>query len=315
MQDSTVTMSKRLIPVLLCLLPFAASGNDQPVTQSPDLSAIMAQYFKAQGGLDYIESIDGLRMTGVAIMDDKEMDFVQVKKRPNMLRMTIEYGPTTLIMGYNGLYAWQTSRGREKALLMEGKQATDFIRNAAMFSQLYQPDDPNVTLDLLGEDVVDDKPVYVLEVTLSDGFKMRYFVDTKSYVDLKLEYKDEVDGVTHVMSNRFKDYRKIEQLMLPHHVDSYKDGELISTVKLDNIDLNPGIFSPYFDPPGGIEGVDEPVTARELAEQEARDTGEITEESMAKTEQKPVKAIGTITSTTSLTTDRTVKPKQEKSGE
>ena len=244
---------------------FVLHAQDAGKEEEPlGLPEIMAGYFEAQGGLEYIETINSLRMHGTLEQDGMSIPFVQVKKRPNLLRMTVTYenknNPDVpaieMIMGYNGEVAWQTIRQREQAIELTGKDRANFIREATLFSHLYQPDDPNVTITYLGEDKVNGHDVYRLKVVLKDGYEVIYCVDQETFHDVQVETTAEHDGKTVKMVSVFEDYQQMENLQLPFHITSYEEGEVVYVIELEKVGLNPGIYDAYFDPPGGIEGKD-----------------------------------------------------------
>lgn len=252
-----------LFSSLVCARLLAAEPADPP--KELGLPEIMAEYLKAQGGSAYIESIETLRLEGTITQDDLEIEFVQVKKQPNLMRMTFDMGPIELIMGYNGETAWQTTRQRPQAKELTGAAKKELISTAAMFNELYQPHNPRIMRKYLGPDEFEGTPVYVIEVTLEDGAVHRYSIDQESFLDRRLETTQVVDGVAHALEQRYYDIRPLDKLQLPHRVESFRDGERVSVVSINTIQVDAGVYLPYFDPPGGIEGRDElPVkTTRE----------------------------------------------------
>ncbi|MDP0497704.1 MAG: hypothetical protein Q7Q73_15995 [Verrucomicrobiota bacterium JB024] len=244
-----------LFSSLVCARLLAAEPADPPKELS--LPEIMAEYLKAQGGSSYIESIETLRLEGTITQDGLEIDFVQVKKQPDLMRMTFDLGPMELIMGYNGETAWQTTRQRLQAKELTGAAKKELVSTAAMFNELYQPHNPRIKRRYLGQDEFEGTPVYLIEVTLEDGAVHRYSIDQESFLDRRLEYTQLADGVEHTLEQRYYDIRPLDKLQLPHRVESYRDGERVSVVSIDTIQVDTGVYLPYFDPPGGIEGRDE----------------------------------------------------------
>ncbi len=253
-----------LFSILFSFTLSAHASNKQKEAEPIELAEILAGYFEAQGGLEYIEGINGLRLSGSIRSEDTTLPFVQIKKRPNKLRFTITYPNTSssnapgveIIMGYNGDVAWQTIRQREQAVELTGRERSNFIREAALFSHLYQPTNKNVLISYLGEGEVDGQAVYRLKVTLEDGHTLIYSVDQERFLDLQIETSFEHEGDTISNVSKFQDFRKVGQLEIPFHITSIENGQEQYVITLDNVDVNPGIYNDYFDPPGGLEGKD-----------------------------------------------------------
>ncbi len=257
----TINTAMKALPLLLLSsLACARLLTAEPTASSRELSLpeILAGYVKAQGGSAYIDSIETLRMEGTIEQDGQQLSFVQVKKQPDLIRMTVTLNGMELIMGYNGETAWQTVRQRRQAVELTGPARENLIRNAAMFNQLYQPHNPHVVRAYAGSDEFEGRPVYLIDVTLENGSTERYTIDQETFLDYRLEYSEVVDGSEHQVEYRYQDIRRLDRLQLPFRVESYRDGELVSVITLESIRLDAGVYLPYFDPPGGIEGLDEP---------------------------------------------------------
>lgn len=256
-----VDVAMKALPLLLfsflvCAGLLAAEPADPPKELS--LPEIMAEYLKAQGGSSYIESIETLRLEGTIEQDGLEIKFVQVKKQPDLMRMTFDLGPMELIMGYNGETAWQTTRQRPQAKELTGPAKKELVSTAAMFNELYQPHNSRIKRKYLGPDEFEGTPVYLIEVTLQDGAVHRYSIDQESFLEHRLETIHVDDDGEHTVEQRYYDIRTLDKLQLPYRVESYRDGERVSVVTIDTIQVDTGVYLPYFDPPGGIEGRDEP---------------------------------------------------------
>ncbi|QYY36437.1 hypothetical protein [Ruficoccus sp. ZRK36] len=248
----------KLLPALiLCALlcPDILTAANAP--REPGLREVLAEYQKVQGGKTYISSIETLRMEGTIEQEGETYSFVQVKKKPNLMRMTIELETTDLIMGYNGKTAWQTTRQRPQALELTGAAKQELIRDDEMFGHLHTDDNTTITRTYLGEAELDNIKVLQIEVQLEDGGVELYSIDPDTYLDYAMAYTWVEDGQTHTTEYRFSDYRSVDKLILPHRIECYQEGEIASVVTLDSIRLDAGVYLPYFDPPGGIEGRDE----------------------------------------------------------
>ncbi|MBU2527854.1 outer membrane lipoprotein-sorting protein [bacterium] len=102
---------------------------------------------------------------------------------------------------------------------------------------------------LLGEDVIDGNPAYLVDIPGDEEVYTKIWVDQRRLVVLKVEYRDSEGSVT---SEIFTDIRKVKKKWdLPFKVETKKDGELLQTLVVNSVKINSGISDQIFIPPKG----------------------------------------------------------------
>ncbi len=85
---------------------------------------------------------------------------------------------------------------------------------------------------------------YVLEVGDENTYPMIFWVDRETLDILQSEFQSE-EGA---FQATYSDFRIIQgNLSLPHHVEIYQNGELLSTATLQSVQINSGLADQYFD--------------------------------------------------------------------
>ncbi len=160
----------------------------------------------------------------------------------------------------------------------------------------------NVLARTVALDESGDESAYIVEFSLRNGARLRYWFGTTS--KLLLKSTDEVRQMT----TRFQEYKPERGLLEPHQVErtsGHSASPLI--LRLQSVSYNAGLADSLFDPPGGEtidigallrevdrnqEQVDERVSdytyTEKLTEHKINDKGEVTEETVKVFEVYPV---------------------------
>src|SRR5262247_1373520 len=79
-----------------------------PVVAAQTADEVVANYIKAQGGMEKIKSLNSTRMTGKMVMSQgMEMPFVMMQKRPKQSRIEFTFQGMTGVQAYDGKNGWQ----------------------------------------------------------------------------------------------------------------------------------------------------------------------------------------------------------------
>lgn len=92
---------------------------------------------------------------------------------------------------------------------------------------------------------VDTVPVegsicHQIRVILSGGFQLDYFIDIRTYMEVKVESIDLRSGLKN--SILYSDYIREAGMPIARTVESYEDGKWVSTLTLDEAKVNAGVI-------------------------------------------------------------------------
>jgi len=102
-------------------------------------------------------------------------------------------------------------------------------------------------ISFMGREKLGDTNVNVLEVSKFRKPFVRYYLDSRSGLVLKREQIHQ-DG-TLGLETQYRDYREIDGYRFAFEVENRIGGQLLSLVKIETIDVNPGLLSFYFQKP------------------------------------------------------------------
>jgi len=174
--------------------------------------------------------------------------------RPNKSRIEIEFAGKKAVQVYDG------SRGWKLRPFLNRNDAEPFTQDEAKAeSAKEQLDGPLVDyaakgtkLALEGVEAVDGHDAYKLKLTLKSGKVQHVWIDTHSFLDVKVEGTPRrMDGKLHTVWVYQRDFRPIGGLMVPFQLETAVDGyrETHKTT-ISKVILNPKLAQTAFAKPG-----------------------------------------------------------------
>lgn len=152
------------------------------------------------------------------LKEEAQLPFTLELERPRRMRLEIEFQGKKAIQVYDGANGWKV---RPFLNRMEVENYTeDELHKAALQSELdgYLVDyaTKGSTVELEGAEKVDGNDTYRLKVTEKTGRETRIWVDSKTFLETKVEGTPRrLDGLEHRVEVYYRDYRSVEGLMIP----------------------------------------------------------------------------------------------------
>lgn len=231
-------------------MPVKAADSD------PRLRQILDRYTQAMGGRAALERIDSIRIRGHSSTVNGEVHQISViKKRPNMVRITVNLGNADLTMAYDGNEAWQMLErpSRTTVKKLSGEEARRFQREGVITSLLLQGPPIIEGVELIGEERFAGVDCYVLQVNFSGGSFTRYFIDQRAYVERKIvEYPTgdlNEKGNIHIPS----DYRMVDGVKVAFRTLRRSEGQTQAETIIEAVEINPGVINRFFQYPAHLE--------------------------------------------------------------
>lgn len=219
-----------------------------PEMSTDRLGAILNRYYKeGLGGPGNWEKVVSLRVFGRLILEGGEFKFNAYRKKPHYIKMTIRGNRRHIKMGYDGRTAWQVSAKGGSAVEMPAGQARQFIHSAHFGNYLLYPYARGKELEYLNTVPVDGVVCHQLRVTLDSGYQVDYFIDIRTYLEIKVITTDLRSGK--VSSVVYEDYIREFGMPIAQKVVSSENGVWASTLELDEVKVNSGVMPWMFKMP------------------------------------------------------------------
>jgi hypothetical protein len=259
---------RRRAPVFLAALylalscaPVFAQGQTGAGRQLPSPEKIVGAYLKAVGGKKRIAAIRDATYEWTVRLKEQELGDARTQvKAPSALRTDMIFGNGEINTAANASSAWERGLdGRFRTLT--GTEA-GAARLGAMLaaSRLVNYKKLNVLARTVALDESAGEAAYVVEFSMRDGVRLRYWFGASSKLLLKTADEARKSSVS------LGDYRlESGQLLEPHRMELDVQGNGALTFTLKRASYNTGLADAVFDPPRSAKGLDVAALLREVA--------------------------------------------------
>lgn len=183
---------------------------------------------------------------------DKIVGYRLELARPNKMRYELTYQGTTAIQAFDGKEGFTVQPGPSGAVARPFSEGQ--TRAAADQLDLEGPllgaaaKGTVVTLD--GVDTVHDRPAYKLSLTMKSGVIRHVWVDSKTFLDVKLDGERQIGDRVWPIETLFDDFRKVGSVQVPYQFETAVGGvHTMESVKLIKVVLNAPLDDSLFTLP------------------------------------------------------------------
>ena len=233
-EDLNVTVRKTAMPVL---------GEGR-------IAEILGRYYRdGLGGAENWEKIVSLNLSGELKTKEGKLTLNAYQKKPNLIKMNLfrESVRNGMTLAYDGKVAWKrTGRQGEAERMAEG-EARRFIHSARFGNYLLYPFAEGKRISLVDTVPVEGAICHQIRVELDTGYQVDYFIDIRSYLEIKVVNRDLRNG--RVNSVVYKDYIREFGMPIAKKVESREEGEWVSSLVVEEVKVNSGVMPWMFHMP------------------------------------------------------------------
>jgi hypothetical protein len=238
------TVLSTLATLALFQAPLSAQTADE----------IIARYIRAVGGMEHIQAVTTLRLTGrFTGVGGFEATLVQETKRPNRTRQEFSLQGMTGVTAYDGQSGWKIVpwQGKKDAEALSEDEMRSVVDDADFDGPLVNYQQKGNRVEFVGMDQVDGTDVYKLKITLPSGDLRYYYLDTDNCIPIKIEIKNTIRGAVQEYEASLGNYKAVAGWLLPHSIESRRtgSGEAGGRVTYDRIEANVPIDDSRFAKP------------------------------------------------------------------
>ncbi len=187
-----------------------------------------------------------------------ELGFTYWMERPHKSRLELEFAGKTAVQAYDGRSGWKLRPflNRSQVEPFTDEEGRAEAAQAGMDGLLMEAVAAGTAVELEGVEPVDGHDAYRLKLTARDGTPRHVWVDTQSFLDVKIEGSPrQMDGRSHAVWIYQRDFRSEQGLMIPHVLETAVDGyRERRRLVIDKVRLNPRIDEGIFLRPGAQRG-------------------------------------------------------------
>jgi hypothetical protein len=187
-----------------------------------------------------------------------ELPFRMEVKRPDKSRVEIEFAGTTAVQVYDGTHGWKLRPflNRSDVEPFTPEELKSESEKGALDGPLVDYAAKGTRVELEKVEPVEGHDAYRLKLTLQGGRVQHIWIDTHSFLDVKVEgIARRMDGKMHDVWVYQRDFRKVDGLMMPFVLETAVDG-FPGTHKMliEKAAVNPKLDDARFGKPGGGAG-------------------------------------------------------------
>ena len=246
-----------VVALVLLSSPLACVEEDEGLTAEQ----VVAQHIEAIGGLDALNAVTTMKMSGTWIFVGSAVPMTIVKKRPEAFRFELmdSDGLAAVVQATDGVTAWQFATSPKAWLkVMDGLEAETFREEWADFhGPLIDYAAKGGSIELIGPENLDGVETYHIKLKLESGREQHYFFHAENFTLVRkivTSYHRNPEGYDRVYY--FEEFRKVGDILVPTYFEREDGGEHVWTYEIDEVELNEPVDDTVFALPEGIEPSD-----------------------------------------------------------
>jgi len=239
----------------------------------PSMTAdeVIARYIKTIGGMDKIQAVKSLRRVGKYTGGGGfEATVVQENKRPDFVREEFSLQGMTGINAWDGKTGWKIDPfgGKKDAEALSEDEMRGIVEDADFDEPLVNYREKGNKVELVGMDQIEGTDVYKLKLTLKSGDVRTYYMDTDTFVPIRMDEKRTIRGTETETETNLGDYKEVAGWFMPFAIESGTKGQDKGKITYDHIDANVPIDDSRFAKP--VTGAPSPTPPPPPSKKETR---------------------------------------------
>jgi outer membrane lipoprotein-sorting protein len=179
-----------------------------------------------------------------------QLPFLLEMKRPNKLRVEIEFAGKTSVQVYDGENGWllRPYLNRDDWEPFSPEQAQLQAAEPGIDGLLLDAGAKGTQVDLEGVEAVEGNAAYKLKLTRKAGEVRHVWIDAKTFLDVKIEGTPRrMDGRMRTVWVYQRDFRTVEGLKVPFELETAVDGyQDTHRMTIEKVALNPKLDATAF---------------------------------------------------------------------
>ena len=213
------------------------------------LDQVLKRHFEASGQ-ERFSKVSTVRSTGKALQMGMELPFIQIQKRPDKMYLEIDIQGMKMIQAYDGergwaVEPWMTPDLRELA----GPELRNVGQMASIDSDLVDWREKGYQLEFMGKEQFGGKDIFRLELIKSEGETYQFFIDSESYLVIRMVTQTYYEGNVVEGETILSDYRNVDGIRVPFKIESRYGGQTLMTNLIEKVEFDVVIEEKVFSRP------------------------------------------------------------------
>ena len=210
----------------------------------------------ARGGLAAWRAVDSMKLSGQMDAGGApavRLSFDMSLKRPHKSRLELHVKDQTALQVYDGQQGWKLRPylNRDDVESFSPQETQAAAGEADLDGPLIDHARKGTRIQLAGTDTIEGRKAYRLHLTRADGRQSNLWIDTASFLDVKMDGEPRrLDNRMHKVSVFYRDYKTVDGLKIPMTLETVVDGVRPSrTISFQSVTVNPRLEEALFAKP------------------------------------------------------------------
>ena len=241
----------------ICAVLIATTAFGQDKSQ-PTVDELVAKNIEARGGATALQDLQSLRLTGKLLVPDAgqiELGYLEIKKRPDEVRIEASLQGMTQIQAYDGKEGWKVSpfSGRKDPEHMSADDVKAMMEDSEIDGALVDWKTKGSTVEYLGTEDVDGTPAHKLKVVRKNGDVSFVFLDPDHFLEIRVLTQRTRHGAYEEVETDLGDYEKGGGVFVPTSIEFGRKGAPDKQrIIIDKVEANVPVDDTIFHFPGLI---------------------------------------------------------------
>jgi len=234
---------KKIILAFICLISLTVSA------QSVD--ELIQKYVGTMGNMEAINKITSIKITGIFSAQGNDFTLTSQVINAKAMRMDIDVmGQMVTNCFFNGK-GWTVNpfAGITSPTEVSGTELNDFKEQSFVIGSLMDYKARGHKVELMGEADVDGVNTYKIALTRNDGKLTEYYISKADNTLIKSSTNKEFQGQELKIDTYYSDLKDFNGAKFFMSMVSKVDGQVIQTIKLEQVQLNIPIDEKIFEMP------------------------------------------------------------------
>jgi outer membrane lipoprotein-sorting protein len=222
-------------------------------TFAQTLAEILAHHVQARGGLERLQALETLRMSGTVSLGPENRARVRREiARPGRIRTEFEYQGVTAVYACDGSSCWSVEplSGSFDPQPMSQERSVRALAQAQPEGPLVDWQAKGYQAELVGKTERYGREVFEIVLTGPSGLVQHEFIDSHTWLVLASESSRGMGSEVRDTVVEMDDYRQVDGLLFPHSfkVVAPGNGKVLEIV-VEEVELNPDLEDSLFAMP------------------------------------------------------------------
>ena len=235
------------------------------VAGAQTVDEVIAKNVQAHGGADKLKSVGSLRTTAKFSQGSFRADVRQENKRAGKVREEFIIQGLAQVQAYDGKVGWQISPfgGRKDPELLSQDDLKSLVVDADIDGPLVDYKEKGHKAELVGHDSVEGTDCYKIKLSMKNGDVRYYYLDTDSYLELKVEIQTTIRGALQESELYYGDYEQVNGIYYPFTIEQAQKGSASrAQISVEKIEQNVPLDDTHFSLPVSKAGAKAPAAGR-----------------------------------------------------